>query len=686
MYRGARPPPYLRGCRQRAEAPAERCHAVCGGRGPDGSRRFENDDEATTGSGRGGPHHHPGPGGPPSRGRHRRHRHRPGHDGARSPPDHRPTATAGHHTRRLRPGGAAPVVRGAGRERISPRARRVRPHLHHRRPGVRRPVPPTAERRLRLRLRTHGDHGGTGRLRGRRRDLVGRARGGGAHPRRGVGDQLRRPRHPRRRHPHQHLRQRPVVPGAERLVRLGRGQPVREPRPRPGHARGGRRHQLRLRLLRRRRRPGACRPDLARHAGGPRAGPRPGPHHLGLQERVVRLDHHPGVPARLRPRAPRRLPPASDVAHVDPADERPHQPRDVGRPGRHRRRRRSLPRAVRTVDLRAGDLHQPPRRVDLPRRADDPVHRERRVAPQRAGPHPGDVRRLRLGPRSALSRRGVRHRRVPRLPPIVPHPIGDGHRRRRARFRPDLATQLRDPVRRLRRLRGPVGRQLLPVDPRAGGGPDRPPDLARRHPQRHDPGRGRGPDLCIGGVLPPVRRHEPGVDHRPVPGDPRARAGRRRPAGLDGAGRRRDAPLHHRAALLPVLRVPTDSGHEPLPAAAQAPAGRQRAGHLDQRAHQRARRRPGHRPGVERRVPPARSTPGTGAEPPESGRVPSGVRHHAPWPRGVAQSGSAPALGAGGRRFESCLPDRWSGPRRAAPGRPGGGRRHEADEAVGMRC
>jgi len=28
--------------------------------------------------------------------------------------------------------------------------------------------------------------------------------------------------------------------------------------------------------------------------------------------------------------------------------------------------------------------------------------------------------------------------------------------------------------------------------------------------------------------------------------------------------------------------------------------------------------------------------------------------------QGVAQSGSAPALGAGGRRFESCCPDQFS--------------------------
>ena len=41
------------------------------------------------------------------------------------------------------------------------------------------------------------------------------------------------------------------------------------------------------------------------------------------------------------------------------------------------------------------------------------------------------------------------------------------------------------------------------------------------------------------------------------------------------------------------------------------------------------------------------------ASPPEYGR--SAVRI---WPRrSVAQSGSAPGLGPGGRRFESCLPD-----------------------------
>ena len=40
-------------------------------------------------------------------------------------------------------------------------------------------------------------------------------------------------------------------------------------------------------------------------------------------------------------------------------------------------------------------------------------------------------------------------------------------------------------------------------------------------------------------------------------------------------------------------------------------------------------------------------------------------------PRGVAQSGSAPGWGPGGRRFKSCLPDRKSGCARQRPGTPG---------------
>ncbi|MEY4954149.1 MAG: hypothetical protein RI981_234, partial [Bacteroidota bacterium] len=32
--------------------------------------------------------------------------------------------------------------------------------------------------------------------------------------------------------------------------------------------------------------------------------------------------------------------------------------------------------------------------------------------------------------------------------------------------------------------------------------------------------------------------------------------------------------------------------------------------------------------------------------------------------RGVAQAGSAPGLGPGGRRFESCLPDHFQKPQR----------------------
>ena len=56
-----------------------------------------------------------------------------------------------------------------------------------------------------------------------------------------------------------------------------------------------------------------------------------------------------------------------------------------------------------------------------------------------------------------------------------------------------------------------------------------------------------------------------------------------------------------------------------------------------------------------------------------------------PDPRGVAQSGSAPGWGPGGRRFKSCLPD-WS-PVRATKGPtgPAGDRpaRHHWDVDVG---
>jgi hypothetical protein len=40
------------------------------------------------------------------------------------------------------------------------------------------------------------------------------------------------------------------------------------------------------------------------------------------------------------------------------------------------------------------------------------------------------------------------------------------------------------------------------------------------------------------------------------------------------------------------------------------------------------------------------------------------------WPRGVAQSGSAPGWGPGGRRFKSCLPDRTKNPDTSGHVRP----------------
>ena len=45
----------------------------------------------------------------------------------------------------------------------------------------------------------------------------------------------------------------------------------------------------------------------------------------------------------------------------------------------------------------------------------------------------------------------------------------------------------------------------------------------------------------------------------------------------------------------------------------------------------------------------------------QSPKLQAGVRLPPPMPRGLAQSGSALALGARGRRFESCIPDQLCG-------------------------
>ena len=100
--------------------------------------------------------------------------------------------------------------------------------------------------------------------------------------------------------------------------------------------------------------------------------------------------------------------------------------------------------------------------------------------------------------------------------------------------------------------------------------------LDRPDRQRYDP-RGRGiPFLRQPGVLQPVRRHQPGVGHRSLPGDLAPRPRSRWSRALGGQGRRRRLARGDRRRLLRVPRVPTHPCHPSLRIAARPGPGPRR--------------------------------------------------------------------------------------------------------------